>query len=332
MFKKLLQATTEYDLLIKMAKEQPVYMFHGTKKSKLSSIMSSGLLANPKKRVWNNFDDASFDMPAMSSLSGVYMASDINTALWAARNGSNEKDQSNTIIFMMRIQPKSLFLDEDSIDSIIDYLSGGSGPLRKEDYIKLYLYYFLPSKQDKLAQKMVDYAKFLTSTLSNIQPKLHAKLIKRVSDLAMKYFFNILSRRVAHVDQFVYSNIWDQVSIGTEKSYDPPPPKPNIEDGEKLFKEYQDQLTRTLKLLADPHREYKPNGILIARLPEDIGFSGANRIVAVLEVHKGTLFGPPMKLKFIYPSSIKDLPEDAAMALTSNIVAAPNTRLFAEED
>jgi hypothetical protein len=135
---------------------------------------------------------------------------------------------------------------------------------------------------------------FMTSFINGINGKLKKPLTDQelsvTEGLLDQGFFTALKRLASHVQSrgWGYEELW-----GVER--------PNAMEAESEFKRLEDRLTRVLKKVGRPeHRESDFNSS--ARIETPIGYSGKNRIVAVIEVlsyqrETGT------QVKVLYPPS-----------------------------
>jgi hypothetical protein len=135
---------------------------------------------------------------------------------------------------------------------------------------------------------------FITSFINGINGKLKKSLTAQemsvTEGLLDQGFFIAIKRLASHVDArgWGYEELW-----GVER--------PKVGEAEAEFKRLEDRLTRVLKRVGRPeHRERDFNNS--ARIETPIGYSGKNRIVAVIEVlpyqrETGT------QVKVLYPPS-----------------------------
>lgn len=149
----------------------PIYLYHGTNKKNLSSILSQGLIPNPKKRTWQDDPDAGYYSPSRQSLEGLYLTSNLVTAVGSAHRGGNKSSKDNPIVFIVEIHPNALYSDEDSIS--IDL------PLVDNEFHLLNLYRrILNSEADEEISEIVDKK---LHYLKEVKKNLHPDLIERVN-------------------------------------------------------------------------------------------------------------------------------------------------------
>ena len=58
--------------------------YHGTSARFIDSIMSQGLIPNPKKRTWDEDPGSNYNSPSRKSIGGVYITKNI-IACWRSR-------------------------------------------------------------------------------------------------------------------------------------------------------------------------------------------------------------------------------------------------------
>ena len=105
------------ELLLERDRRHTLIMAHGTAGSNLKSILKFGLLANPKKRVYSRHTQ--IDKPGFDSYNGVYLTSDYQFALNAAKlAGKGEKE--TPIIVVVQYVHNSGNIDEDDITTFIE--------------------------------------------------------------------------------------------------------------------------------------------------------------------------------------------------------------------
>jgi hypothetical protein len=289
---------------IKEAKAKPIYLYHGTHKSNLPSVMSAGLLANPKNRVWQEDPDASFHMPSRQSLEGVYLTPNLMTAYGSA-NRSRKKGRENPIIVIVEAQPNSLFLDEDEIT--VNF----SAPGNNEYWTA---YYYIKAKTDPEIIKEIEG--FADRKMNQIETKfgrrLHQGLANRFKEIIKQIALAELKRKAAYINDWEYKHVIERFGIPSEEVL----PKPNTGEAEAEYKKYQDLMTRALKSLAK-FKETDDIDFPNTRLTNNIGFSGGNKIVAVIEMDDFKEEDRGMKL--IYPHDISKVPQEALDKFMSDV-------------
>lgn len=315
----------------KTAKAKPIYLYHGTSADKLNSILSQGLIPNPKERAWQTDPDVSWMRPSRQSLPGTYLTSNLMTAISSSTNARFGKKKHNSILIIVSVQPQSLVMDEDDLnvyalvypgillhesDNLIsqlyfDQIGIGAHPYTISEGKK-----FLDEAQKAYVQKAIERIKYNLKS-----KKLHPSLKARLESLLSDGFFIALNRRVAHVPQDYYKREWGRWA--ERENYDNPPKKPDIAEAEKAFKDYEDRLTRTLKIMAIPENLDENKFRFTARTLEPIGYTKSNKIVAIFELIPSKTRKYGEDLAQVYPKD-ESIPSEALKKLETDWRAAVN--------
>jgi hypothetical protein len=266
----------------------PVIVYHGTRGRHLRSILSQGLIPDPKLRTWADDPHASFQKPSRASIGGIYVTANLMTATGAAMYGK-EKGESKVIV-VAQVQPQSLYADEDDITFYTDDI-----PLQGRvltDYTAQYLY----STQQALQQNKIEQgwrrdeieeelekskAAYVDLNTKAILHKIkseyhHERMTARIRELLADGFERTLTRKAAHVAPESWKrNAYDNYDI----------PQPDKKEAETAYSRFMDAMTRTLRVLANPDARTSTL-FLSARIDEPIRFHGPNRILAVLEIFR----------------------------------------------
>jgi hypothetical protein len=251
-------------------------MYHGTDARNLPAILSQGLIPNPKKRAWGEDPNLSFHRPSRESLPGIYLTTNLITALSSARKGSNQE----AVLVVVQVQTGNLIADEDSIVyslehgvpdheyTIFDLYVGWQGleqDLIKEDWRKGEIQKFIDVAQENFVESCVTFLN------SQIKGGLHDKELSSLREVLEQGFFVVVARRAAHADlrQWKYEDYTHGVS------------KPDVGQAEADYKRLEDRLARVLKKLGRPEyleRTYNPT----TRIETPIRYRGNNKIVAII--------------------------------------------------
>lgn len=280
---KILQACDQFSRLVVLAKQKPIYMYHGTSSRNLPSILSQGLITDPSKKVWETDEYASFSMPSRASVGGIYFTKNILTAISSASNAVKNKEKENRIIIIAEIKPGSLFADEDAVPSgVAQVRMPNAAP---HETFSSYLWAYLhvdPTNSDLISAQDL----YINNSIQRIKEtlkmnkveELHPKLERRLKDLFEDGFFIALKRQVSHIDDYDYRRGIDRV-LERGQSIE----KPNKDEAEREYSEYLDKITRILRNLAisEISREF---GLRSGRTGQDVGYSGGNRIVGILKL------------------------------------------------
>jgi hypothetical protein len=233
--------------------------YHGTSKKNLRSILKQGLITNPKKRAWtlNTKEDSRnmFRPTLMSIENSIYVTKELNTAITSATDGDNEHD--NPIIVCMELTDRMLSNDEDNMMNILDnVVSIGT----------LYARQRLADKVDHYLQRKTDSATYKQDIKDYFYP---------IFQLFQKH--NIDQR---HIDNFlskmplIYKTmLFRQASYSTELRN-----MLGIESSEQAEKDYiklMEWVTKQTRFMVRKKSQYT------ARIEQNIGFTGKNKIVCI---------------------------------------------------
>jgi hypothetical protein len=269
--------TGDYQTLRRLASVARI-MYHGTDAENLPSIMSQGLIPNPKKKVWQEDPHAGFYVPSRVSLPGVYLTENFGTA--SASGGKGKTRQ--TVIVAVQVQTGSLLMDEDDPGFAMDR------SLPSHDYSVASMYASWQAmklgriKSEEQTQHIVEYLvkareKFMEDCLSSITRNLKGELtsqeMQRAREILEPAFYVALTRKASYYNDDYY---W-----GSDRFYNIS--KPDSGKAEADFRKVSNQLTRSLKRLARPEhlsdRAFSPKG----RVETPIRFTGKNKIVAIVQ-------------------------------------------------
>lgn len=246
--------------------------YHGTSAKYLPSILSNGLIPNSKEKSWDVDNDTSINSIDRTSYGGIYVTKNLNKSTGAAWRTAR-KTKSNELIVIMELQSKSLIVDEDSISN---YLS---------NYIEvnaLHLY-----KVIKYGTEHAEYSDYAKSAMHEWSNKFikqmdyeyslndHQKsAIQKI--LTSEGFIAMLTRIVSYTsDEWIWKRHWNN-----KENIPKLPPK---SEGESMFRNFIDKLTKTMKFIVRKKSIFKS-----ARSLEPIRFSGSNKIIAIIEIIDGS--------------------------------------------
>lgn len=260
---------------------QKEIMYHGTSDSVLAPILSQGLIPNPKQRTWQEDPDTGIYQQSRKSLDSIYLTKNLMTARLSAMRAVDELGGKNRIIVIVEVEPRSLLADEDDVNWLDNIPSPYPGHLANE-YTIINLYANWKSLEDKtlpldqisnVQSEIKDYEKaYVENQLRRIEQKLgvlHPSFEQRIRELLKQGFYLALERRAAYLKTYSHDQkIQDYVS------------KLHPAETEKKFLQYKDQMTRTLKRLARDDDSFSPT----SRLNQPIGYSGKNKIVAIVKL------------------------------------------------
>jgi hypothetical protein len=292
-------------------KERSIW-YHGTRARNLQTILSQGLITDPKERAWAEDKNSSMTSPSRASLGGIYVTTNLMTALLS---GQKEKPRDeNRIIVIIQAQPRSFVADEDAfVFSLKDaYISpnvvSDSPYLLSEAYFATYL----GTNQEYMNGIKENYVQQgIKSINSRLKSPLNPSLEKIVEDFLRDNWKTVLDRQVSHINRDYYwtdsffRNIPESLredlkekdkAIMAQKGLSDDeklkqyqdllnsiiPNPPDVSVAENKFAEFSSKLTKLLKEMARPGKTERYQDT--ARSLTNIGFSGSNRIVGIVEV------------------------------------------------
>lgn len=239
------------------AKSQSIW-YHGTCVTHLRSIIKQGLLANPPARAWNNDERASFELPSLQSISNnVYVAKNLKTAAYAALDACSEDEgatPTDILIICCQLSNRLMHDDEDVFHDLISSRIGDERQIRKifdyyinaktDAHSKTMLQHELNAWKSRIRHQlnMVDYSEFEKYSIDNNMDAL---------------FFAGFLRQASHIYDLQQKYKLDPIVK------------------ERRYREIIDQLTKRTRFTK------KMASIQTARVPQDIKFSGPNKILCI---------------------------------------------------
>ena len=276
------------------AKEERQIYYHGTSSALLKTIMSQGLIPEPKKRAWADDPDAGFSHASRASIGGIYVTTNLLTATASAFRAA-EKGKVDELIVVMDIHPYSLVGDED------DHMNAATiavpGLLNTEYSVSNVYFSLLTISHPNLStdshglaqdREYVEKAKaeYVSSNMRHLTYKLkniHPELAKRAESLFAAGFVDAIERQISHISKRQYDDFYDRYfPRGTPKI-----PQPDKQQAEKKWQMFLDRLTKTVKQTAHPNNRASSFNNT-ARLLKPVGFSGKDKIVCIIQIHPYT--------------------------------------------
>jgi hypothetical protein len=290
---------------VAVAKQQPIYMYHGTSSRNLSSILSEGLVINPKEKVWETDPYASFHNPSRASIGGIYFTKNLMTAISSSTNAVKDKYNENRIIVIGEIKPGSLMADEDTLPSSISQIRMPDAV--PNESISCYLWADInnePISADLISAKNLYIQTCINRIEEILGNKLHENLKNRLIEIFDEGFIIALKRQVSHVDPYWYKNSIERV-LGRDKKIE----QPSKDDAEEEYSNYLNKITRTLRVLAISEISGK-NVLRSGRIEHNIKYSGGNKIVGILKLPPPYDKSPYKNIKIIY-EPVGGIPQEA---------------------
>lgn len=278
------------------AEQERGIWYHGTSAKLIPQILSQGLITEPKVRAWDKDPYPTSTVQATrKSLPGIYLTSNLGTATSSAQKVAH-RDKTNQAIVVMEIQPRSLIADEDDVNSHLKYIEAhlqGSQyhhvwPYMAEvypDQIKAGQEEYIRDAQKRKLDWVNRTTRYLVHGYNAAEQNGHPELEKRVKELLYNEGYRVmLERNVAYIKDNWDLSQWKKQWHEGFGDYDNAPPIPDVDQAEAKWLAFSDQLARTLK---DKARSVKDkSGFRMrdtGRATANIGFSGSNRIICVIE-------------------------------------------------
>jgi hypothetical protein len=255
------------------AKADKIIVYHGTSYKNLSSILSQGLIPNPKQRAWSEDPNTGFYQASRQSLEGIYVSTNLGTASGAATNAKNREDMKNgSVIVVCEIQPKTAFLDEDDL-MMLDRFNNNEYQLAD-----LFCLIIKDPTDEFVRLQFENFVELFKRMTSEYEGMDNPQLIASLHDSLWNFFKKSIQRKVAYIEDYTFSKKLRDYKINVEK--------PNATISEREFLQAKDVLTKSLKKMANPYNLKNRNEYsrFTSRINSPIRFSGVNKIIAI--VHK----------------------------------------------
>lgn len=270
-----------YDLFERYAGSKKLrgIWYHGTSTKYLKSILSQGLIPDSKEKSWDVDPSASMSSLDRTTYGGIYLTKDLMTAYSAAWRTA-KKTNSNRLIVIVDLQPKSLIADEDDL---AHYFSNYHESTALWAYKTIKHGTEHSEEKENLEKLRNDFTENIVNIIKKMKdinnPKIDAALTNLIKN---EGFEAVVTRIAAYLDMSSYYNQdswyrnWNLRKIN-KKNIPMPPSK---SEGENIFRKFIDKLTRTLKFLPRKDDRYiRKTG----RSLEPIRFAGSNKIVCIVE-------------------------------------------------
>jgi hypothetical protein len=263
------------EIIIEAKFRPPILMYHGTTTTFLPSILKSGMIANAKKRVWQDDPDTNIHTPSRASLSGSYWTSNFPLANSSAQNAIR-KFSGDTLIILAKIQPQQAKADEDRIDpthAIVKTIREviGMNPTAIYNMLEVYFNYLNP-----------DQMQLLINTLAhNIHKQLSQNPQKPINtQLAYTIIHNYMKRLLAYtIGQDPYKR---EEFLKNSEKYNRINQNnwPTITQAEQDYLKAREKITlyyreSTLKQNAPVHT---------LRITEPVRYHGASKIINIISI------------------------------------------------
>ena len=286
--------STQKPIPPKLAAPKSVW-YHGSSIKNLRSILKQGLIPDPKERNWGEDAAASAVSVSRVSYGGTYVARNLMTAASAPKDHNEE---GREVVVCMELQPNTMYLDEDDV---VFYLSHPLGRLSDNTYYSLPTFLgkdgswkeFADAERRKYVEDAVRGLAFKWKMPGEDKGSLHPGMEERLRALLPEAWEAALLRIAAHEAKrskpydlrHAYHKAFPYVEYDSIPDVQALIPSP--EEGEAAFRDAVEKITRALRQFARPLRPGEAYNRDTARITEPIGYSGSNRILAVVEVRDG---------------------------------------------
>ena len=246
--------------------------YHGTSALYLNDILKNGLITNPEKRSWDTDPDVGFNSFDRTSYGGIYLTKKLGTSISSA-NRTARKSDSNSIIVICYIQPKTLLADEDDVVT---------GSLKINDSFQvlafLYkIYKYGTNYEDNKESYIAIRDNWVKNQLYHFNYMLGDLLTPKLTELLKEFLENdlwnaALTRYVSYINDYDWNREWRDTEA---------PPLPTQKEGEEKFRSSINRLTNLLKRFTISNKF-----ITLGRSMQNIGYRGSNRIICIVEMNK----------------------------------------------
>lgn len=272
-----------------------IIVYHGTPSKNYSSIMSQGLIPNPKQRAWQDDPDTSYYKSSRKSLDGIYVSTNLMTAYSAGRQGGNKGLKEGRLIVICEIQPKTGFMDEDDLNSIDRFNRG--------EYVNLDLFFSIKTGKDK--EYVNGYFKKLLDSF-NFNKDLYNGMDNQALNASLQpalwnFFEKSIEREISYLDDYTFQKKMRDHNLKDIT-------KPVSSQAEMNFLKAKEVLTRSLKKMANPLNLKSAYSVHrhASRIMQPIKFSGANKILAIVYIPNSSTEGKKVLYGEVPDQFIKD--------------------------
>lgn len=278
-------------------------MYHGTNAEHLPKIFQLGMIPDPTKGHWKGdkaHQDATLGSPSLHSLKGSYWTDNTSTAFSSAIDAVRGSAGRQAVI-IAQIVPQTAKADEDDVrNPVLNTFRTVLVPHFGHADAR----YVAPSLKGAIDAD----PKFYNKIVDEFAKHLHDRLKtgdKMPMDKAMmkKTFDATLERMLGHIDMTQDRGKWNYIEAyerwlenvidweearvkAKEKAESGDLPKYDKVSGEKKFLDALDDISRRYRKSAMPPGENDPYRLRTnLRVTEPVGFSGRNKIVAIIVGH-----------------------------------------------
>lgn len=266
---------------------KPHIMFHGTSTAFLQSILKNGINPTPKTKSWDSDPDVSVYSQSRVSLGGSYWTSNLLTATSSAWRTSN-KYEGNELLIIAQIQQQQAHADEDSVTFKINHSYATA--MGSTMYLE---------RPDLLAQTFYDNITHIEDSKKKFADIVHNNLTKNEKkpipvNLLNDLFDSFSIRIIAHGEKDSGGKEWHSP---LHRVRNKPSHIPSVNEAEADLLSQKDKITKYYSESAI-ETPYSFNHTL--RITEPVTYSGANKILFIIEIDK-KLHNIPLKLHYGTP-------------------------------
>ena len=310
------------------AKEISIW-YHGTSMKRVPSILARGLDPNvpQKNKSWGSDTYTDASNLDKSSYGGIYVTRNLMTALSSASRTARQ-DKTNRSVVILQLQPRTLIADEDDIAIRIMHLNRNvAGSIFHSIYPYMWEVYGIPHYHREYADETK--TKWVKEAMESLFHDLKIDDIRFKGEV-QRLLYNegyraMLTRTVSYLDKAkshseyyewrkAYADVNKLEDYGPEQDI-PMPPHPK--EGERIFRQFVDKLTRTMKHKA--RHLFTGSFCRTGRSLEPITFHGKNKIIAIVETLNSKTQQYHEDIKIIYgqlPSDFEEQWKDRVGELT----------------
>lgn len=274
-------------------------LYHGTSLSVGKRILSEGLVPEPKKRSWSEDPGVGYHTLPRVSLPGTYLTGNLMTAYSSATRTAGP--HAEHVLVIVDVEESSLVHDEDTLKGPLqlvlqDFLPEGH-VLTEYGVLQIYDDMMKGEIDDKIHESAKKFLKSIDVQAFEGRGRQDERM--QVVEKALKA---LITRQASYalptITWYADEKNWEQMKAAQSERFDLsdlPQPK----DSDKIFMSALEEMSSKLKpvhargMAADRF-------MATSRIKEPIGFSGSNKIVAIVGINNDWEGSGPATFKFYY--------------------------------
>jgi len=290
----------EVDFLLERKRAKPVIMYHGTSSKHLPKIYQLGMIPDPTEGRWKGEEEleaSSILSPSMHSLKGSYWTDNIVTAYSSARDAMSTGGESRMMIVVAQLVPQSAKADEDDVRMPVQRAFAEA---LRSHFGARDLDLAVPMAKGTIDADPNFYKELMSDFATNLHNKLKTSEKMPMDKAMMQDTFDAAMERVlghvdmkkgrakqAYIESYEYAleqkMDWEKAREIAQEMYQKNEiPTFNVIEGEKKFLQALDKLSQRYRKFALPPKEDEWRLQTTLRITEPVGFSGRNKIVAIV--------------------------------------------------